>query len=145
VPDRCLAARGGRLRYRPSTFLTLTLDSHRRVDAQGAAIDPQTYDHRRAARDASHFPAPVDRFWQNTRRRVGWDVQYFGTVEPHKRGAPHFHATIRGTIPRAELRAITAATYHRVWWPPHDQVEIMETRLLVIIIPAGVSPLRRQM
>ncbi|MBV9447554.1 MAG: replication initiator protein, partial [Streptosporangiaceae bacterium] len=108
-------------RYRPSTFVTLTLDSYGTVDAHGAAIDPDTYDYRRAARDAIHFPALVDRFWQNTRRCVGWDVQYFGTVEPQKRGAPHLHAAIRGTIPRAELRAITAATYHQVWWPPHDQ------------------------
>jgi hypothetical protein len=109
-------------RYRPSTFVTLTLDSYGKVDAHGAAIDPDSFDYRRAARDAIHFPALVDRFWQNTRRCVGWDVQYFGTVEPQKRGAPHFHAAIRGTIPRAELRAITAATYHQVWWPPHDQL-----------------------
>jgi hypothetical protein len=33
-------------------------------------------------------------------------------------GAPHFHAALRGTIPRAELRAITAATYHQVGGPP---------------------------
>jgi hypothetical protein len=69
-------------RYRPSTFLTLTLDSYGQVDSHGAAVDPQAYDYRRAARDAIHFPALVDRFWQNTRRCVGWDVQYFGTVEP---------------------------------------------------------------
>jgi hypothetical protein len=50
----------------------------------GAAIDPDSYDYRRAARDAIHFPALVDRFWQNTRRCVGWNVQYFGTVEPQK-------------------------------------------------------------
>jgi hypothetical protein len=109
-------------RYRPSTFLTLTLDSYGRVDAHGAAVDPDHYDYRRAARDAIHFPALVDRSWQNTRRCVGWDVQYFGTVEPQKRGAPHFHAALRGTISRAELRAITAATYHQVWWPPHDNL-----------------------
>ena len=109
-------------RYRPSTFLTLTLDSYGRVDANGAAIDPDRYDYRRAARDAIHFPALLDRFWQNTRRCVGWDVQYFGTVEPQKRGAPHFHAAIRGAIPRTELRTITAATYHQVWWPAHDQL-----------------------
>jgi Replication initiator protein, pSAM2 len=109
-------------RYRPSTFLTLTLDSYGRVDTEGAAVDPDRYDYRRAARDAIHFPALLDRFWQNTRRCVGWDVQYFGTVEPQKRGAPHFHAAIRGAIPRAELRAITAATYHQVWWPPHDEL-----------------------
>ncbi|GAY12624.1 replication initiator [Pseudonocardia sp. N23] len=107
-------------RYRPSTFLTLTLDSYGRVDKNGAALDPDRYDYRRAARDAIHFPKLLDRFWQNTRRCVGWDVQYFGTVEPQRRGAPHFHAAIRGTISRAELRMIAAATYHQVWWPPHD-------------------------
>jgi hypothetical protein len=118
-------------RYRPSTFLTLTLDSYGRVDADGAAVDPDGYDYRRAARDAIHFPALLDRFWQNTRRCVGWDVQYFGTVEPQKRGAPHFHAAIRGAIPRAELRAITAATYHQVWWPAHDQLVYTDGRLPV--------------
>jgi replication initiator protein RepSA len=118
-------------RYRPSTFLTLTLDSYGRVDAEGAAVDPERYDYRRAARDAVHFPALVDRFWQNTRRCVGWDVQYFGTVEPQKRGAPHFHAAIRGAVPRAELRAITAATYHQVWWPAHDRVIYTTGRLPV--------------
>jgi hypothetical protein len=118
-------------RYRPSTFLTLTLDSYGRVDAEGAAVDPERYDYRRAARDAVHFPALVDRFWQNTRRCVGWDVQYFGTVEPQKRGAPHFHAAIRGAVPRAELRAITAATYHQVWWPAHDHLVYTTGRLPV--------------
>ena len=118
-------------RYRPSTFLTLTLDSYGRVDTEGAAVDPERYDYRRAARDAIHFPALVDRFWQNTRRCVGWDVQYFGTVEPQKRGDPHFHAAIRGAIPRAELRAITAATYHQVWWPAHDQLIYSGERLPV--------------
>jgi hypothetical protein len=118
-------------RYRPSTFLTLTLDSYGRVDTDGAAVDPDRYDYRRAARDAIHFPALVDRFWQNTRRCVGWDVQYFGTVEPQKRGAPHFHAALRGTISRAELRAITAATYHQVWWPAHDQLIYSGDRLPV--------------
>ncbi|MDQ3764557.1 MAG: replication initiator protein [Actinomycetota bacterium] len=118
-------------RYRPSTFLTLTLDSYGRVGSTGAAVDPDTYDYRRAARDAIHFPALLDRFWQNTRRCVGWDVQYFGTVEPQKRGAPHFHAAIRGAIPRAELREITAATYHQVWWPAHDQLVYTDDRLPV--------------
>jgi hypothetical protein len=112
-------------RYRPSTFLTLTLDG------DGAAVDPDRYDYRAAARDAIHFPALLDRFWQNTRRCVGWDVQYFGTVEPQKRGAPHFHAAIRGAIPRTELRAITAATYHQVWWPAHDQLVYTDGRLPV--------------
>jgi hypothetical protein len=118
-------------KYRPSTFLTLTLDTYGPVDSNGAALDPESYDYRRAARDAIHFPALVDRFWQNTRRCVGWDVQYFGTVEPQRRGAPHFHAAIRGTIPRAELRQITGATYHQVWWPAHDQLRYTDQRLPV--------------
>lgn len=58
-------------RYRPSTVLTLTLDSYGRVDSEGAAVDPDRYDYRRTARDAIHFPALVDRFWQNTHRCVG--------------------------------------------------------------------------
>ncbi|WP_369804879.1 replication initiator [Pseudonocardia sp. Ae717_Ps2] len=58
-------------KYRPSTFLTLTLDTYGRVDGHGAALDPDTYDYRRAARDAIHFPKLLDRFWQNTRRCVG--------------------------------------------------------------------------
>ncbi|MEV1295078.1 replication initiator [Pseudonocardia sp. NPDC049635] len=128
VEDRTLGrVFGGK--YRPSTFLTLTLDTYGRVDKHGAALDPDSYDYRRAARDAIHFPKLLDRFWQNTRRCVGWDVQYFGTVEPQKRGAPHFHAAIRGTIPRTELRAITAATYHQVWWPAHDDIVYSGDRL----------------
>jgi hypothetical protein len=116
-------------KYRPSTFLTLTLDSYGRVDANGAALDPDSYDYRRAARDAIHFPALLDRFWQNTRRCVGWDVQYFGTVEPQRRGAPHFHAAIRGFISRAELRAITAATYRQIFWPSHDEIKYAGDRV----------------
>ena len=58
------------------------------------------------------------------RRCVGWEVQYFGTIEPQRRGAPHFHAALRGTIPRTELRAIAAATYHQVWWPAHDEITL---------------------
>ncbi|QTR04975.1 replication initiator protein, partial [Saccharothrix algeriensis] len=61
-----------------------------------------------------HFAALLDRFVQNLRRCVGWDVQYFSTVEPQKRLAPHWHAAIRGSISRAELRAVAEATYHQV-------------------------------
>ncbi|MFC4949967.1 replication initiator [Pseudonocardia sp. GCM10023141] len=46
-----------------------------------------------------------------------------------KRGAPHFHAAIRGSISRAELRAIAAATYHQVWWPAHDHQLYSGTRM----------------
>jgi hypothetical protein len=88
--------------------------------AQGP--DPSTYDYRRAAWDAVHFPALLDRFWQNLRRAEGWNVQYFGSVEPQRRLAPHAHFAIRGTMPRALLRQVIAATYHQVWWPPTTDV-----------------------
>ena len=35
----------------------------------------------------------------------------------HPKIAPHVHIAIRGTISRAELREVIAATYHQVWWP----------------------------
>ena len=85
-------------------FVTLTCDSYGRVRDDGTPVDPASYDYRRAARDAVHFAALVDRWWQNLRRCVGWDVQYFATVEPQKRVAPHLHAAIRGSIPHELLR-----------------------------------------
>jgi hypothetical protein len=69
-----------------------------------------------------HFSALVDRWWQNLRRVVGWDAQYFATVEPQKRAAPHLHTAIRGSISHEVIRMVTAATYHQVWWPNHDRV-----------------------
>ncbi|MDP9863922.1 MULTISPECIES: replication initiator [Streptosporangium] len=107
--------------YRPSMFVTLTLPSYGRVRG-GVPVDPSTYDYRRAARDALHFSKLVDRFVQNLRRVAGYDVQYFASVEPQKRLAPHLHMAIRGTLPRAEMRQIVAATYHQVWWPAADEV-----------------------
>ncbi|KJE20051.1 hypothetical protein FF36_05657 [Frankia torreyi] len=107
--------------WRPSMFLTLTCDSYGRVRADGTPVDPASYDYRRAARDAIHFPKLLDRFWQNLRRAVGWDVQYFAALEPQRRLAPHLHAAIRGTVPRVMLRLVAAATYHQVWWPSADR------------------------
>ena len=107
--------------YRPSTFLTLTLGSYGAVRGDGSPVDPDSYDYRRAARDAMHFGELIDRFWQNLRRACGWDVQYFAAVEPQKRGAPHLHAAVRGTIPRKLIRQVVVATYHQVWWPPCDE------------------------
>ncbi|WP_130345394.1 replication initiator [Herbihabitans rhizosphaerae] len=109
-------------RFRPSMFVTLTLDSYGRVRDDGTPANPATYDYWRAARDAVHFASLVDRWWQNLRRCVGWDVQYFATVEPQKRAAPHLHAAIRGSISHEVLRQVTAATYHQVWWPAHDEL-----------------------
>ncbi|MFI6919957.1 replication initiator [Nonomuraea spiralis] len=107
--------------YRPSLFVTLTLPSYGKV-RDGVPIDPDTYDYRRAARDALHFSKIIDRFMQNLRRVAGYDVQYFASVEPQKRLAPHLHMAIRGTLPRAEIKQIAAATYHQVWWPQADEV-----------------------
>ena len=59
---------------------------------------------------------------QNLRRFLGYDVQYFATIEPQKRLAPHVHMATRGTFSRADLRQVLAATYHQVWWPNTDVV-----------------------
>ncbi|MEU4540590.1 replication initiator [Streptosporangium sp. NPDC023825] len=107
--------------YRPSLFVTLTLPSYGRIH-NGVPVNPATYDYAAAARDALHFSKLVDRFVQNLRRVAGYDVQYFASVEPQKRLAPHLHMAIRGTMPRAEVKAIAAATYHQVWWPRVDEV-----------------------
>ncbi|MDQ2874134.1 MAG: replication initiation protein [Actinomycetota bacterium] len=104
--------------FRPSMFLTLTCDSYGKVGPDGTPADPDRYDYQRAARDALHFAALFDRLIQNLRRFLGCDVQYFAAVEPQRRLAPHAHVAIRGTVSRAELRQVLAATYHQVWWPP---------------------------
>ena len=67
--------------------------------------------------EALHFAALFDRFIQNLRRFLGYDVQYFAAVEPQRRLAPHIHLAMRGTVSRTELRRVLAATYHQVWWP----------------------------
>jgi len=104
-------------------FLTLTCPSYGRVLEDGTPADPACYDYQRAARDALHFAALFDRFIQNLRRFLGYDVQYFAAVEPQRRLAPHIHITMRGTFSRTELRQVLAATYHQVWWPPTEMVK----------------------
>jgi len=137
-------------RFRPSMFVTLTCDSYGRVHNDGTPVDPDSYDYRRAARDAVHFASLVDRWWQNLRRVVGWDVQYFATVEPQKRAAPHLHAALRGSIPHEVIRQVTAATYHQVWWPQHDQpiyggaaLPVWDANRATFIDPDTRQPLRR--
>jgi hypothetical protein len=103
--------------FRPSLFLTLTCPSYGKVTSDGTPVDPDRYDYTAAARDALHFAALFDRFIQNLRRLVGYDLQYFAAIEPQRRLAPHVHMAIRGTIARRELREVIAATYHQVWWP----------------------------
>jgi hypothetical protein len=109
--------------FRPSMFVTLTCPSYGRVCEDGAPADPDTYDYRRAARDSLAFAALFDRVIQNLRRFVGYDIQYFAAIEPQRRLAPHVHIAIRGTISRAELRQVIAATYHQVWWPSGQAVK----------------------
>jgi hypothetical protein len=114
-------APGGKT-YRPSMFLTLTCDSYGKVLDDGTPADPASYDYQRAARDALHFAALFDRFIQNLRRFLGYDVQYFAAIERQKRLAPHAHIALRGAVSRADLRQVLAATYHQVWWPATDVV-----------------------
>jgi hypothetical protein len=108
--------------FRPSMFLTLTSPSYGRVRQDGTPADPASYDYARAARDALAFAALFDRLMQNLRRYLGYDVQYFAAVEPQRRLAPHIHIAMRGTVSRAELRRVLAATYHQVWWPDTTSV-----------------------
>jgi hypothetical protein len=102
-------------------FLTHTLPSYGKVDGDGVSGDPDSYDYRRAALDAIHFPKLIDRYWQNLRRCAGYEVQYFAVIELQRRGAPHMHAAVRGAIPRRVVREVRAATYVQVWWPAHDE------------------------
>jgi hypothetical protein len=118
-------------RFRPSMFLTLTCPSYGRVREDGTPADPASYDYTRAARDALHFAALFDRFVQNLRRFLGYDVQYFAAVEPQRRLAPHIHLAMRGTVSRAELRRVLAATYHQVWWPDTSVVRFEDEALPV--------------
>src|SRR5271169_5903303 len=109
--------------FRPSLFVTLTCPSYGRVGEDGARADPGSYEYDHAARDALVFAALFDRFIQNLRRYVGYDLQYFATIEPQRRLAPHVHIAMRGTVARTELRRVLAATYHQVWWPDTSTVK----------------------
>ena len=109
--------------FRPSLFVTLTCPSYGRVGEDGAPGDPGSYDYDSAARDALAFAALFDRFIQNLRRYLGYDLQYFAAIEPQRRLAPHVHIAMRGTIARTEIRRVLAATYHQVWWPDTTAVK----------------------
>ncbi|MGO4341145.1 replication initiator [Pedococcus sp. 2YAF34] len=113
--------------YRPSMFVTLTLDSYGRIrPGQGVPARPERYDYRRAALDALHFPKLMDRWFQNLRRAAGYRVQYFGAIEAQMRLAPHFHVALRGAIPRATVKAVTQATYLALWWPQMEHPVYVE-------------------
>jgi hypothetical protein len=113
--------------FRPSMFLTLTLPSYGKVDDEGVPVDPERYDYRRAALDAMFFPKLLDRYWQNVRRCVGYQVQYFSVIEEQRRMAPHYHAAARGAFPRQVVRQVISATYFNLWWPPFDKAVYTDT------------------
>ena len=123
--------------FRPSLFVTLTCPSYGRVRDDGTPADPASYDYQRAARDALHFAALFDRFIQNLRRFLGYDLQYFAAVEPQRRLAPHVHLAMRGTVSRTDLRRVLAATYHQVWWPDTSVVRFDGDQLPVWDEQAG--------
>jgi hypothetical protein len=107
--------------YRPSMFVTLTLGSYGPiVPGTGSPATPSSYNYRRAALEALHFPKLFDRWMQNLRRCAGYRVQYFGAIEPQRRLAPHMHLAIRGAIPRRVIRTVTRASYLQLWWPSFD-------------------------
>jgi hypothetical protein len=117
---RAFTGNGGVV-YRPSMIVTVTLPSYGRVGrATGVPVYPDRYDYRSAARDAIHFSRLLDRLVQNLRRVAGYEVQYFATIEPQRRLAPHAHFAIRGVISRALIKQVIAASYHQVWWPATD-------------------------
>ncbi|MCU1641206.1 MAG: Uncharacterized protein JWN03_1481 [Nocardia sp.] len=144
-------------KHQPSMFVTFTMDSYGRchrdgakdkngkVCGDGSPVDPETYDYRRAARDAMFFPRLFDRTMQNWRRAAGRDVQYFAAVEPQRRAAPHAHIAIRGTDPHALIEQIKAGTYHSVWWPHFDHELYTDDRMPVWDHAAGtfVDPDKR--
>ncbi|MBF6215184.1 replication initiator protein [Nocardia puris] len=118
--------------HRPGMYITLTMPSYGRINrdggidaegkvcSDGSPVNPGTYDYVQAARDIVHFSRLFDRWIQNMRRAVGYNLQYYATVEPQKRGAPHLHILIRTDIPRELIHKVTDATYHQVWWPHFD-------------------------
>ncbi|WP_040806047.1 replication initiator [Nocardia concava] len=136
LPRRKVAKRtvgellGGK--YRPGMLCTLTLpsygainrvggrDANGKVCSDGSPRDPKTYDYTRAARDTIYFAALFDRWIQNLRRALGYDIQYFAVMEPQKRGAPHLHVLLRTPVSRKLIALVTAATYHQVWMPHFD-------------------------
>ncbi|MEV4156604.1 replication initiator [Nocardia salmonicida] len=135
-------------KYRPSTFFTLTLDSFGRINkvhdpaknemvSDGSPRDPESYDYARQARDTIHTARLFSKWIENLRRAVGWNVQYFATVEPQRRAAPHLHIALRGSFSKKLLYQVTAATYVNIWWPHFDKPVYSDGRMPVWDYSAG--------
>ncbi|MEV6340571.1 replication initiator [Nocardia vinacea] len=150
-------------KFRPSMMVTLTMPSYGSMNQDGAVDkegkvcgdgsprDPESYDYTDAARGIVFFAALFDRWMQNLRRCVGYDVQYFATVEPQRRGAPHIHILLRSAISRDILKLVTAATYHQVWWPHFDpenevysgdKLPVWNWQAMTFVDPDSGRPLR---
>jgi hypothetical protein len=133
LPRRAVARRSvGQLyndKYRPSTWLTLTLPGYGPVNADHVPVNPATYDYRRAALDIAHLKSLWDRFIDALRRAVGWHVEYFAVTELQKRGAPHLHVLLRGSMPTKLIKQVISAIYFQLWWPRHDRPVYAEGRL----------------
>ena len=70
--------------------MTLTCPSYGRVCEDGTPADPEPTTTAGPPGDALHFAALFDRFIQNLRRLVGYDLQYFAAIEPQRRLAPQW-------------------------------------------------------
>src|SRR5258708_12599444 len=99
-------------------FLTLTCDSYGRVLDDGTPADAAAYDYQRAARDAVHFAALFDRLIQNLRRYLGYDLQHFAAIEPHKPLPPPVHPATPRPAPPAPLHHLVPPTTRPTPRPP---------------------------
>ncbi|MEV0543779.1 replication initiator [Nocardia salmonicida] len=132
VDDRTIGGANTDGSARASMFVTITMDSYGKVFREDSTpLDVDSYDYRRAAWDAIWCARLFSRWIQNLRRAIGWSIQYFGVVEPQKRGAPHLHIALRGLVDIDLIRQVTEATYHQVWWPRPPQMIYGGTRLPV--------------
>ena len=107
--------------FRPSMFLTLTCPSYGRVLKDGTPDEPASYNYLQAARDALHFAALFDRFTQNLRRVLGYDVQYSPPSNPrsawHRTCTSPCAAPYRGrSYGRSSPRPITRSGGPALMW-----------------------------
>jgi hypothetical protein len=76
----------------------------------------------RAASRALHFAPVFDRFIQNLRRFLGYHLQYFASVEPQKRLAPHVTSRYAAPSPAPICARSSPPPITRSWWPATDAV-----------------------
>ena len=107
--------------FRPSMFLTLRA---RPTAGSAATASPSTPPPTiTIGPPATRWPSPPCSTGSSRTYALGRDLQYFAAIEPQRRLAPHVHIAMRGTVARAEIRRVLAATYHQVWWPDTSTVK----------------------